>query len=264
MWGALSDTLRGPLRRKEENTMRRALPLIVLALPFALAGCWGQCDRISLAYDFRDGALGWQAGFADYGLDQEPDMLLEAGLRDLPPELNVEGTGFFIQGTNISDDLFMFLKRRLGPEDGIEPNQAYRIRFHLALASNAPSGCFGIGGAPGEAVYIKAGASPVEPMPVLDVDDHYRMNVDKGNQSDGGPAASTAGNVANGLPCDQVPDLEDAPYLTVLRRHRHEHVVTANADGELWLLVGTDSGFEGLTALYYRQIAVTLLPIRDG
>ena len=30
------------------------------------------------------------------------------------------------------------------------------------------------------------------------------------------------------------------------------------AMGALWLLVGTDSGFEGLTALYYQRIEVTL------
>ena len=31
--------------------------------------------------------------------------------------------------------------------------------------------------------------------------------------------------------------------------------------GRLWLIVGTDSGFEGLSAFYYARIACTLTPV---
>jgi hypothetical protein len=37
--------------------------------------------------------------------------------------------------------------------------------------------------------------------------------------------------------------------------------VAANAAGELWLLVGTDSSFEGPTGLYYQEIEVELVPV---
>jgi hypothetical protein len=37
--------------------------------------------------------------------------------------------------------------------------------------------------------------------------------------------------------------------------------VRANPDGTFWLLVGTDSGFEGTTTLYYQRIGVTLTPV---
>jgi hypothetical protein len=89
------------------------------------------------------------------------------------------------------------------------------------------------------------------------------MNVDKGNQGIGGPAASVIGNIANGIPCDEIPDLEQAPYVSLRRRHIHTSAITASADGDLWLLVGTDSGFESLTALYYQRIAVLLMPVSD-
>jgi len=97
------------------------------------------------------------AGFADDSPDQQ-DLKLEAGLRHLPPELGIEGTGFYIQSVNRSDDLFLFLKRRLGPEDGLRPNQTYQVFFDLVFASNAPSNCGGVGGSPGESVYLKAGS----------------------------------------------------------------------------------------------------------
>jgi hypothetical protein len=33
---------------------------------------------------------------------------------------------------------------------------------------------------------------------------------------------------------------------------------STDADGNLWLIAGTDSGFEGLTTVYFTQIDVTL------
>jgi hypothetical protein len=129
------------------------------------------------------------------------DMMLEAGIRPLPSGLGVEGTGYYLQGMNHLDDLFMFLKRRLGTDNGVVAGQEYCIKFTIVFASNAPSGAVGIGGAPGESVYLKAGASTVEPEVYLDSDtDYYLMNVDKGSgNSANGTAASVIGDIANGL-----------------------------------------------------------------
>lgn len=60
--------------------------------------------------------------------------------------------------------------------------------------------------------------------------------------------------------CEDVDDLADAPYVSLTRSRRHANRVTATDDGELWLIVGTDSGFEGRTELYYQRIDVTLTP----
>ncbi len=121
----------------------------------------------------------------------------------------------------------------------------------------------GIGGSPGESVYLKAGASTVEPAVYLDSDTgYYLMNVDKGSGNSGnGTAASVIGDIANGLSAEEV-DMENPPYVSLERHHEHQYIVTASQDGELWLLVGTDSGFEGLTSIYYQSIAVTLTPLR--
>ena len=37
-----------------------------------------------------------------------------------------------------------------------------------------------------------------------------------------------------------------------------EFEVTADEDGVVWFIAGTDSGFEGLTTLYYDTISVVL------
>ncbi len=217
-------------------------------------------QAIELDYDFRRGTLGWTADFADYPPNIGTGYELFAGLRFMPRKLTrVPKRGFYIQGHNRSADLFMFLKRRLTTADGIVAGQTYRIEYVITLASNAPSRCVGIGGAPGESVFLKAGASSIEPLAVLQPNGYLRMNVDKGNQAQGGTAASVAGNVANGIPCEQA--LPYYLFALIQRLHQHTSNVTATNNGELWLLVGTDSGFEGLTRLYYQSIRVKLIPV---
>ena len=127
----------------------------------------------------------------------------------------------------------------------------------MSFASDAPSGCAGVGGAPGESVWLKVGASAEKPVPV-EVDGETRLSVDKGNQAQGGEAAGVAGVIANGIPCEEALAQDPPPYAFVTLSHTMAEPVTTTAAGTLWLLVGTDSGFESRTSLYYDRIDVTL------
>jgi hypothetical protein len=129
----------------------------------------------------------WKAGFADNLVCEDELYELEYGLRGLPDDVQPTGRGLYIQGKNGSDDLFMFLARRLGAEVGIEPSKKYLLSFAIGFASNAQSDCAGVGGAEGEGVALKAGGSITEPKVVIDEQNYYRMNVDNGNQFTGGP-----------------------------------------------------------------------------
>jgi hypothetical protein len=213
--------------------------------------------QVILSFDFAGGsALGWEAGFADY--HEGMDMRTEAGIRLLPPEVG-PGSGYYLSGWNYSDDLFMFLRRRLGPSDGIAAGRSYVVRFEVTLATSAGRDCAGIGGAPGESVYVKLGAAPLRPEPVL-VGDELRMSVDKGNQAEGGVHASVAGTISadEPLPCS------NAPFVDLVRTHTHRYAIPASSEGDLWLLFGTDSGYEGFTSIYVRRIEVTLTPVAEG
>src|SRR5262245_45784994 len=235
--------------------------IILLLLSALSSSVSAQNSNVQISFDFRGGELGWQAGFADYSTQTKLNSFdFQTGIRSLPAEVRPTGTGFYIQGINRSDDLFMFLKRKLGPADGIVPGQKYQLYFTIVLASNAQSGCFGAGGAPGESVALKAGASPIEPIPVLENTDTWRMNVNKGGPTGPGELVATGiSSIANGLPCN----LQSQPYVSLTRHHLHRSLVTANSAGELWLLLGTDSGFEGLTGLYYQNIDVLLAPMNE-
>jgi hypothetical protein len=208
---------------------------------------------LDLEYDLQADPQGWEGGFADYGAGREDFLELVTDHRPLPPPLDTSRKGMFISGNNHDDDLFMFLKR---PVTGLQPNQTYRLRFYIELATNAPSGCAGVGGAPGEGVSFKAGASLVEPTPVLRGGD-YRMNIDKGNQANGGSDMFVLGHIGNSN-----RDCLDPVYeIKAFNSETQDFEITTDEDGSIWLIVGTDSGFEATTSLYYTFIGVGLEPL---
>jgi hypothetical protein len=239
----------------ETNRPVAAALLLCLAggAALALAACdsdaTGPGDTVTAAFNFTTSAYGWTAGFADYPPDWAEQMELVSGHEALPAELGVAGKGLFIGGTNHSDDLFMFWKGRV---QGLAPATTYRVRFEVEFASSAPSGCMGIGGAPAEAVYVKVGATVVEPVATVVQDmggDYYRMNIDKSDQAGSGEDAFVIGHVGTSH-----EDCHAWSWELVTLTSAGEYRVTTDATGALWLIVGTDSGFEGRTELYYTRI----------
>lgn len=213
---------------------------------------------IQLAWNFTFGSQGWLAGFSDYTLGMSGlDRIAE--LRALPAELEMAGKlGYYLQGHNRSDDLFMFLTKQIRPEDGVAPNRQYKAHVNVHYATDAQSGCPGIGGSPGDSVYLKAGVTAREPATTL-VHDEVRLTLDKGNQASGGDELHLLGTIANGIPCGA------EPTRYVMRKHvlYQPNPVRADVHGALWLTVGTDSGFEGLTGLYYYAMGMALIPVAD-
>lgn len=211
----------------------------------------GASPRMTLRYDFESCEQSWSGGFADlpFLADEADSALYELRFarETLPAPLDNKRHALLLEGHNRSDDLFMFLKRKV---TGLDPNREYELVFTITLASDAASGGVGIGGAPGESVYLKAGGSTMEPMSVLQ-EGFWEMNIDKGNQAQGGAQMVVLGNVANGT--------SEYKYALIQRSNIGQPVrVRANAQGELWLIAGTDSGFEGFTGLYYDEIKVEL------
>ncbi len=235
-----------------------SLPALILLMALVLIrGAEAQTEPapqrwVYIADDFSGGSSGWLAAFSDYSLGTG-FMDRVAEVRPLPANLESGGSGYYLRGRNTPDDLFMFLKKPLTAGDGIVAGGMYDVEFFIEVASNAPSNCAGIGGAPGESVWLKAGASKTEPVSVLEAGT-LRMNVDKGGQSGGGADATVVSNIANGIPCEE----SRGEYVLLRRYHQHANPVEADESGTLWVFLGTDSGFEGITALYYARVIVLL------
>ena len=212
-------------------------------------------EAMTFHFDFDEGPLGFVAGFADYPPAHEEIYELTSGHRALPAPLESQ-SGLFISGVNRSDDLFMFFK---GPIDGLTPGASYAVEVSVEIATSTPAGCFGVGGAPGESVWIKAGVTAEEPVAVMD-DSYLRMNIDIGSQSNSGTQAVVLGNVANSRQCEQPREWA----LKALESQSTPAGISVRADGRVWLLIGVDSGFESRTDVYFTRAAVTLTPSPGG
>lgn len=231
--------------------IRIVLFVVLFAGVFIVGGC-GSDEPVTL-FDFEDGSQGWEAGFADYPESGDPGLFeFDSSWGPLPSGL--DGNALFIEGHNRSDDLFMYWK---APIDGLESDTTYSVQVVVELASNVPSGLMGIGGSPGESIWIKVGASTIEPMAEIDDQGWLRMNVDIGSQSEGGDDAVVVGTIANP---NLDPETADGSEYALMTLDGSGLGLTGRTDdsGTLWVLVGSDSGFEGLTALYYANIDVHL------
>ena len=73
------------------------------------------------------------------------------------------------------------------------------------------------------------------------------MNVDKGNQGSGGTDAQVLGDFANLEDCESSDFTYQLKELSNLELPEFE--VTTDVNGDAWLILGTDSGFEGTTTV---------------
>ena len=227
---------------------------VIAMLVVGLCGCDVSADEGGIlvfthTFDFSREQGDWVVEFSDFPANPQDstDYELISAYTDRPANLGANQKSIMISGNNHSDDLFMFMKRKI---TGLSPNTDYAIVFDVELASNARKGSFGAGGAPGESVYLKAGAIGMEPKSVIDHEQHV-LNVDKGNQSTSGESTVTLGDIA-------IPDYTDQ-YALITRTNsgsQSPFIARANSKGELWLIVGTDSGFEGVTTVYYTRVNV--------
>ena len=220
------------------------------SLFFAIMPCIAlrATDAIRLDFDFAQSDHGFSAGFADYPQNADSSQYQFTNSWQARPTNLGGSSALFISGINRSDDLFMFWKKRI---TGLPPDTSVILTMEIQLASKYAEGMMGAGGAPGESVTIKAGAVAFEPQAVVEpLKGWLRMNLDKGNQSIGGTNMSVIGNVAK-------PDDGNGNYVLLMRHQHGKPLSTRTAsDGSLWLIFGTDSGFEGLTALYYSRLTV--------
>ncbi len=231
----------------------RKLSIVIIVLGFSACSLSEDQQGISVfsqSFDFSKSQDGWQADFTDFPASTEDSLRyeLQFAYTDRPANLGANQKSIMLSGKNYSDDLFMFIKKKLS---NLTPNKDYTIAFDVELASNAPKGAVGIGGAPGESVFLKAGATGTEPRKIID-GPNYALNVDKGNQQMPGEVTVVLGDIAVAY------DTKD--YALISRSNTSTNdipfIAKSNSKGEIWLIVATESGFEGTTTVYFTKVNV--------
>lgn len=213
----------------------------------------GDIDRMTMIIDqnFNSSTTDWIGGFSDYPEGVEEDWGFSVTHSRLPSPLDTTKKGVRISGSNHSDDLFMYLTRKVNLK---RPGQLYKGTFEVQFATNAAEGSVGVGGSPAHSVYLGVGLASKEPKKVLDTTDgHYRMNISKIQQATDGDDMKVIGDVSNG---------KSEPVYTLVTR-KGEFAGKTDSQGNLWIIVGTDSGFEAVTTLYYTRIKVELRAVTE-
>ena len=203
-----------------------------------------------IAIDFSKEHHDFEAFFSDYPVGEEEFFQLVAEYKPLPTEFG-EKKGWYLAGNNHSDDLIMAIK---GSINGLQSNTLYSADIEIEFLTNTPSNCVGIGGAPGESVYVKLATSKDEPVNYIE-DKMYRITTDIGFQAQSGSEGVVVGNIASGIDCDDVVD-----FSYHLKKMSTEHPVDVMSDenGRIWLLAATDSGFEGFSSIYITKLTATI------
>ena len=197
-------------------------------------------------FDFSIDDQGFVGGVADFAVTQSEQHMFMFENKDLPSPFPPGIKAQYMSGVNPSDDLFMYMKKKI---TGLQPNSMYDVSITVEFASIYPTNAIGVGGPPGEGVTMKAGVTLIEPdtMIIAKGGDFVVMNIDKGNQANPGVDMDTIGHVG-------VSDTTTVYTLKTNSNATHPFRFTTDAAGEAWVIIGTDSGFEAATSLYFTNI----------
>lgn len=223
----------------------------VFALLIAfMSGCTPKAESpagTSAFFNFEQSDSGFVPIFADYPDQKDVDSFYEFQHSYGEVPIPKAGKGIFISGNNRSDDLFMGYIKKL---EGFTAGETYHFSVSFKLATNVEGGLVGAGGAPGESVTVKCGIVSIEPK-AANESGYFRMNIDTGAQSNGGKDMTVVGDMAK--------TENNHPGEYEFNEFSTEFDTTTNEDGEVYLIIGTDSGFESTTAYYLDDISVTWL-----
>ena len=221
------------------KTIGAALLAAVLLGQTALAA---QPER---RFDFERDDGGFVPIFADYPAGEGVDAFyeLEHAWTALPAG---DGKGLYLSGNNHSGDLFMGYYKEIS---GLTVGQLYEFQAAFRLATNVDGGRIGVGGSPGSSVFVKGGIAAEKPQRSAAEQNTYRLNVHKGNQGVGSCDMLLLGNLEK--EAAQHPGAYEWKQFSFTMQAR------ASADGCVYLILGTDSGFEATSTYYLDDVTLS-------
>jgi hypothetical protein len=217
------------------------LPLLLLTAISCVPGEEDQFAIFTQSYDFNLSTWGWEPGFTDYPVGQpsQADSIYNWDANySASPLLGGNHMALKLSCDNESEDIFMFIKRKVG---GLQPNTSYSLVFTVDVVSDANLG---------DGMLLKAGASFVEPQKVIH-NNRYELNLDKGENFQSGDDLFLLGRLD--APFDQ------SGYLyTSFNNAMDPRRFTAKTNnvGEIWLIVGTESSAAGINTIFFSKIQI--------
>jgi hypothetical protein len=216
-----------------------------------LTGCGGSTPEpkvgTDINYSFAQNIDGWDVGFSDYSTLTKP-----SDVEQVHTVIPIPGASkaLYMGATNLSDDLLLYTYRKV---TGLLPNNSYIGQFTVTFASDAPAGCAGVGGSPGESVWLIGAVSRDKPEN-KQTREEFRLNISRGNQSTAGDSSDVIGTIGvSGIPC--TGNNRQAAFKTL--GPSKWIPFTTDDTGSAWILVGLDSGFESYSRIWLQSVKFT-------
>lgn len=196
-------------------------------------------DPVEWNWNFSSGNEGWTGDFSGY--PEEDELLYELIFEHDTLPSDQTQRALKLSGNNINSNLFMFAKKRIA---GLDPLTVYYITFSVEFASNLTD----INNS--QLVYLAAGATPFEPLKVKDEDNVFGMNIDKCNQGQNGEDMIVLDNLTN--------DSNQQVFTLKTLENELPFHCTTNERGEVWIIIGIDSGYASTITVYLNSVNVEL------
>jgi hypothetical protein len=184
----------------------------------------------SFKTQFESGYDGWTADFADYLEADSTRRKLKHGIEPIQ-SINPDMTALRMTGqpsdhllTDSTGNLFPFLRKRI---TGLTPNTEYKITFRMVLAT-------AYGQFSKDTIWIKAGATKVEPRKIRGDNKVARINISKGPARGPGADMDTLGYIGYSGMGHSFPEPVSLDNAT------HPFRVQSDTTGALWVVVGAE------------------------
>lgn len=230
-------------------------------------------EGVELTYDFESGDEGWNAALAEYPVDEED--LYEFEVEQTTSPVNDEEGSLLLSASNPNGNLFMYASKQIS---GLEPSTQYQVSYTLNVSSSVYIDTTGfVSDTTGvdndttgidtdttdvagnnddlftnlnDSVVIKAGAVSEEPVTQTNVDNILKLiGISIGEPGIDGADLVVIGSFA--------ADTTDVGFTEQTVSTTTPISVITNDDGDLWLLVGTES-FGTKTDIYLNSINVLI------
>ncbi len=203
------------------------------------------------SYTFDADTEGWEGGFAGYPPGDTTVYELKFERTSLPESTGTGDGALMLSGQNASQDLFMFAKK---PVTDLIQSKTYQVEFTVEYTLNFSGDTISANESSGPNLWMKIGATTVEPQAIDDGTDLLIMNIDKGDQGIGG---------ADMVVVDEISSTGSNEFPLKSVTNEELLYVTTDYHGQIWLIAGVESGIKSTTAVYFNSVKVVLIPVVD-
>lgn len=238
--------------------------LIGTILATTLAGCdfsSSSTDKqeLMLSYDFSETSQNFSIDTADHSVEHPSNEQIMAEMSELPSPYEYR-KGIKFRWNNYSDDIKGFIKQKIS---GLNANKEFQADFQVDVLTFMSENCAGIGGNPGQAVRVKAAVLNEEPVKEIESSEYfgeiieqYVISIDDGQS--GGDDVTVMGHIGLPVACDDAFFMNPPVWEIKPLTNDETFTFTSNKNGEAWVYVSIDSGFEGISEFYLTNVDVNI------